>query len=79
MQSTNIDVMGLVGNHQYEFVGEMPVGYTHVRFTRAGRRDIRIYGHPSGVFYNSAAKFLPHVVAILVRSDRCWCDLCGED
>ncbi|KAI4739129.1 hypothetical protein E4T50_10406 [Aureobasidium sp. EXF-12298] len=67
----------MFGNQQYEFVGEMPVGYTHARRTRDdGRRDIRIYGHPSGRFYDSANKFLPHVVAMLVLSDRCWCDLC---
>ncbi|KAI4731613.1 hypothetical protein E4T49_00636 [Aureobasidium sp. EXF-10728] len=66
----------MFGNDQYEFTGQMPAGYAHVRKSRAGRRDIRIYGHPSGRFFNSAEKFLPHVVAMLVFSDRCWCDLC---
>ncbi|KAH0291169.1 hypothetical protein KCU62_g2984, partial [Aureobasidium sp. EXF-3399] len=69
----------MFGNHRYKFVGEMPVGYTHVRFTRDdGRRDIRVYGHSSGLCYNSAAQFLPHVVAMLVLSDRCYCNLCHE-
>ncbi|KAI4855727.1 hypothetical protein E4T45_02824 [Aureobasidium sp. EXF-8846] len=70
------DLIAIFGNDQYEFVGGLPVGYTHVRYTRRGRHDIRIYGHPSGDFYNSTVRFLPHVVALLVRSDLCWCDLC---
>ncbi|CAD0085647.1 unnamed protein product, partial [Aureobasidium mustum] len=69
----------MFGTDDYEFVGgQMPVGYTHVRKDPNGRRDIRIYGHPSGRFYNSAAKFLPHVVFLLTLSvDHCECDLCG--
>ncbi|KAH0363427.1 hypothetical protein KCU65_g7411, partial [Aureobasidium melanogenum] len=60
-----------------EFVGQMPVGYTHVRFDPDGRRDIRIYGHPSGKFFNSAAKFVPHVVFLLtLKVGRCACELC---
>ncbi|CAD0106740.1 unnamed protein product [Aureobasidium uvarum] len=66
----------MFGNDQYKFTGQMPVGYAHVRRDPMGRRDIRIYGHPSGRYYNSAEKFLPHVVAMLVFSDHCWCELC---
>jgi hypothetical protein len=57
---------------QYEFFHGLPVGYTHVRRTRPdGRHDIRIYGHLSADYYNSAVKFSPHVVALLVHSDLC--------
>lgn len=68
-----------LGTGLYEFVGEMPVGYTHVRFVRNGRNDIRIYGHPSGEYFNSAAKFVPHVVFLLtLKVDPCECELCGH-
>ncbi|KAH0184582.1 hypothetical protein KCU99_g9011, partial [Aureobasidium melanogenum] len=53
------------GTGEYEFVGQMPVGYTHARKDPDGRRDIRIYGHPSGKSYNSVAKFMLHVVFLL--------------
>ncbi|KAG9575607.1 hypothetical protein KCU97_g14113, partial [Aureobasidium melanogenum] len=67
------------GTGKYEFVGQMPVGYTHVRFLANGRNDIRIYGHPSGKFYNSAAKFMLHVVFLLnLKVEHCECDLCGH-
>ncbi|KAH0269810.1 hypothetical protein KCU91_g8451, partial [Aureobasidium melanogenum] len=67
------------GTGLYEFVGQMPVGYTHVRFIAKGRNDIRIYGHPSGKFYNSAAKFMLHVVFLLnLKFNRCECDFCGH-
>ncbi|KAG9912497.1 hypothetical protein KCU94_g46, partial [Aureobasidium melanogenum] len=67
------------GTGEYEFVGQMPVGYTHARKDPDGRRDIRIYGHPSGRSYNSAAKFMLHVVFLLdLKVNRCECDLCGH-
>ncbi|KAG9649614.1 hypothetical protein KCU95_g5680, partial [Aureobasidium melanogenum] len=67
------------GTGEYEFVGQMPVGYTHARKDPDGRRDIRIYGHPSGRSYNSAAKFMLHVVFLLdLKVNRCECNLCGH-
>ncbi|KAH0146576.1 hypothetical protein KCU67_g12183, partial [Aureobasidium melanogenum] len=60
------------GTGEYEFVGQMPVGYTHARKDPDGRRDIRIYGHPSGKSYNSVAKFMLHVVFLLnLKVNRC--------
>lgn len=41
------------------------------------RTDIRIYGHPSGGYYTSVVKFLPHVLAILMLDvGGCQCLLC---
>ncbi|KAG9950660.1 hypothetical protein KCU85_g3431, partial [Aureobasidium melanogenum] len=79
-QGDAMRVMFDIGEYgSVEFVGQMPVGYTHIRYVRNGRNDIRIYGHPSGKFFDSAAKFVPHVVFLLrLKVDDCECELCGH-
>ncbi|KAI5212853.1 hypothetical protein AUEXF2481DRAFT_31202 [Aureobasidium subglaciale EXF-2481] len=71
-----------LGTAEYDFVGNLPSGYTYVRRGRAApdtRRDIRIYGHPSGGFFESGAKFMPHVVAMMMLyPSYCCCKLCEQ-
>ncbi|KAI5239639.1 hypothetical protein E4T43_06611 [Aureobasidium subglaciale] len=70
-EAANAGIIALrdeLGTDEYEFVGNLPVGYTHVRADPDTRRDIRIYGHPSGGFFDSGAKFMPHLETLEPRA-----------